>query len=188
MLTMSSPQHDESSLSQSYNWAWITFKWIAIIGIGLSAWGCLLALKILLGLSLLSYSAVRQAGMEEREAEDTVNDFGRAPVGESKEETVRRSCPNQDVKLMTQDYNKETKVYLDQVEDDLDIASSPRPDGNEPEGGYPTPRPESAATFTAEPLPLKPSKSEQSGGRGGKKGRKWKLEEVERWTMVKRIW
>lgn len=42
----------------------------------------------MLGLSLLSYSALRQAGMAEREAEDAVNDFGRAPVGEGKEEAV----------------------------------------------------------------------------------------------------
>ena len=49
-----------------------------------------MALKILLGLSLLSYSALRQAGMEEREAEDQVNDFGRSAVGERKEEAV---CP-----------------------------------------------------------------------------------------------
>lgn len=48
----------------------------------------LVALKILLALSLLSYSALRQAGMEEREAEDQVNDFGRSAVGERKEEAV----------------------------------------------------------------------------------------------------
>lgn len=48
----------------------------------------LVALKILLGLSLLSYSALRQAGMGEREAEDSVNDFGRAAVGERPEEAV----------------------------------------------------------------------------------------------------
>ena len=48
----------------------------------------LVALKILLGLSLLSYSALRQAGMKEREAEDAVNYFGRSAVGERKEEAV----------------------------------------------------------------------------------------------------
>jgi hypothetical protein len=51
----------------------------------------LVALKILLGLGLLSYSALRQAGMDEREAQDAVNDFGRAPVGISKEEIVSLS-------------------------------------------------------------------------------------------------
>ena len=51
----------------------------------------LVALKILLGLSLLSYSALRQAGMADREAEDVVNDFGRAAVGERKEEAVSLS-------------------------------------------------------------------------------------------------
>lgn len=53
----------------------------------------LVALKILLGLGLLSYSALRQAGMDEREAQDAVNDFGRAPVGISKEEIVSLSSP-----------------------------------------------------------------------------------------------
>lgn len=48
-------------------------------------------LKIILGLSLLGFSAMRQEGMDEREAEDSVNDYGRSAVGESKEETVRLS-------------------------------------------------------------------------------------------------
>jgi hypothetical protein len=87
MLTTSSHEHDESHFGLQ-GWAWGTIKWAAIVGVGLSAWSCLVALKILLGLSLLSFSAVRQAGMEEREREDKVNDLGRAPVGESKEETV----------------------------------------------------------------------------------------------------
>lgn len=54
----------------------------------------LVALKILLGLSLLSYSALRQTGMQEREAEDTVNDFGRSAVGERKEEAVSHVISN----------------------------------------------------------------------------------------------
>lgn len=49
----------------------------------------LVFLKIILGLSLLGFSAMRQEGMDEREAEDSVNDYGRSAVGESKEETVR---------------------------------------------------------------------------------------------------
>lgn len=49
----------------------------------------LMFLKIILGLSLLGFSAMRQEGMDEREAEDSVNDYGRSAVGESKEETVR---------------------------------------------------------------------------------------------------
>lgn len=48
----------------------------------------LVVLKILLGLGLLSYSALRQAGMDEREAEDKVNNFGRTAVGQNKEEIV----------------------------------------------------------------------------------------------------
>ncbi len=53
----------------------------------------LVVLKVLLGLSLLSFSALRQAGMDEREAEDAVNDFGRSAVGETKGEKVRPVCP-----------------------------------------------------------------------------------------------
>lgn len=57
----------------------------------------LVALKVLLGLLLLSYSALRQAGMEEREAEDSVNDIGRTAVGETKEEKVRPASSSFDV-------------------------------------------------------------------------------------------
>jgi hypothetical protein len=51
----------------------------------------LVALKILLGLSLLGFSAVRQEGMEDREKEDAVNNFGRSAVGETKAEAVSLS-------------------------------------------------------------------------------------------------
>lgn len=53
----------------------------------------LVFLKIILGLSLLGFSAMRQEGMDKREAEDSVNDYGRSAVGESKEETVRLYFP-----------------------------------------------------------------------------------------------
>jgi hypothetical protein len=106
MLISSSHNDDSSSTLDKGQIAWIVLRWTAGIGIGLSAWGwsvfrqfsgwkilticSLVALKILLGLSLLSYSALRQAGMKEREDEDAVNDFGRSAVGERKEEAV---CP-----------------------------------------------------------------------------------------------
>lgn len=61
---------------------------LVVAMISADTWYSLVALKILLGLSLLSFSALRQAGMDEREAEDVVNDFGRSAVGETKEETV----------------------------------------------------------------------------------------------------
>ena len=80
------------SLSRG-SWVWFALKWMAGIGVGICAWGCLVALKVLLGLSLLSFSALRRAGMETREAEDAVNDFGRAAVGESKEEKVSDDLP-----------------------------------------------------------------------------------------------
>ncbi|KAK1920829.1 eukaryotic membrane protein family-domain-containing protein [Papiliotrema laurentii] len=163
MLTTSSHEHDESHFGLQ-GWAWGTIKWTAIVGVGLSAWSCLVALKILLGLSLLSFSAVRQAGMEEREREDKVNDFGRAPVGESKEETA---------------YNQQTKEYLGSTSDDLDIS-----------GRRPLEKTDIRASYaSSKPDDDKKTPPGTTGvGSGAKKGKKWKLEEVERWTMVKRIW
>ncbi|KAG6881595.1 hypothetical protein C0992_000668 [Termitomyces sp. T32_za158] len=77
--------------------------------------------------------------MEAREAADVVNNWGRDPIGEGKEERV---------------YNKKLKSLLDNEEDDV-----PR---------------------TAEIGENKP-------GQQGKKGRV-ALEDLTRYTMVKRIW
>jgi len=85
MLTFS--PHDPTD-AMPRDWAWTALKWTGLIGGGLVGWGCLVVIKLLLGLGLLSFSAVRRAGMDEREREDEVNNFGRAAVGESKEETV----------------------------------------------------------------------------------------------------
>ena len=41
-----------------------------------------------MGINLISYAARRQAGMDARKVEDVVNDFGRNPVGEGREEQV----------------------------------------------------------------------------------------------------
>ena len=49
----------------------------------------LLVIKIILGVRLLTYATQRRAGMEAREQADRVNDFGRDPIGEGKEEQVR---------------------------------------------------------------------------------------------------
>lgn len=43
----------------------------------------------MLGAHLVSYATRRREGMEAREAGDVVNDFGRDPIGEGKEEQVR---------------------------------------------------------------------------------------------------
>jgi hypothetical protein len=48
-----------------------------------------LVIKVILGVNLVSYAAQRRAGMEARAAADVVNDFGRNPIGEGKEEQVR---------------------------------------------------------------------------------------------------
>lgn len=41
-----------------------------------------------MGVHLLSYATRRRAGMEAREAADVINDFGREPIGEGKDEQV----------------------------------------------------------------------------------------------------
>ena len=45
-------------------------------------------IKVIIGVNLLSYAAKRREGMEARETADVVNDFGRDPIGEGKEEQV----------------------------------------------------------------------------------------------------
>jgi hypothetical protein len=45
-------------------------------------------LKIIVGINLVHFAARRQAGMDARAREDTVNDFGRDPIGEGPEERV----------------------------------------------------------------------------------------------------
>ncbi|KAF5386234.1 hypothetical protein D9615_002677 [Tricholomella constricta] len=107
---------------------------------GFLFWICFLVIKVILGVNLVSYASRRRAGMEAREAIDVVNDFGRDPIGEGKEEQV---------------YNKKLKSLLDNEEDDV-----PR---------------------TAE------IGENKLGQQQGKKGRV-KLEDLTRYTMVKRIW
>jgi hypothetical protein len=41
-----------------------------------------------MGVNLITFATERRAGMEQREAEDVINDFGRDPIGESKDEKV----------------------------------------------------------------------------------------------------
>ena len=44
-----------------------------------------------MGVHLLSYASRRRTGMDAREAGDVVNDFGRDPIGEGKDERVRHA-------------------------------------------------------------------------------------------------
>ncbi|WVR04077.1 hypothetical protein IAU60_001076 [Kwoniella sp. DSM 27419] len=175
MLTSSSHHTDENIDITSGGWgtAWVAFKWASWVGVALCAWGCLIFLKVILGLALLSFSAMRQEGMEAREAEDVVNDFGRAPVGESKEET---------------DYNKQTRQYLSHRDDDLPAYSSPGVHLTGSRGGS-ADRPVGEAHAETPKKGLRRADDTAiDEDKGKKKGKKWKLEEVERWTMVKRIW
>ncbi len=45
-----------------------------------------------MGVSLISYATRRQPGMEARAEEDRINDFGRDPIGEGKDERVSLVC------------------------------------------------------------------------------------------------
>ncbi|KAJ3535704.1 hypothetical protein NM688_g6938 [Phlebia brevispora] len=121
---------------------WINIaKWGAMCAL---FWACIVVVKILMGVNLLSYATRRRAGMEARAAADVVNDFGRDPIGEGKEE---------------REYNQELKTLLDNKRDD---------------------------TFpVAEIGERKPS--DMKGESDGKKKR-LPLEEITRYTMVKRIW
>lgn len=117
-------------------------KWAVM---GVAFWLCFLALKVLLGVNLISYATRRQVGTEARAAADTINDFGRDPIGEGKEERK---------------YNKQLKKMVDDWRDDTvrvrEMGEGHMPDGN----GH---------------------------GSGGDKKRV-PLEELTRFTMVKRIW
>jgi hypothetical protein len=48
----------------------------------------LVVVKVILGVHLVGYAIWRRAGMETREREDEVNDYGRDSIGEGKEEQV----------------------------------------------------------------------------------------------------
>ena len=65
-------------------------------------------------------------------------------------------------------YNKQTSQYLSRDDDDLPEYSSP--------------------AVTRAQTPAKGAVEGEGGSQKRGKGKKWKLEEVERWTMVKRIW
>ncbi|EMD37504.1 hypothetical protein CERSUDRAFT_114143 [Gelatoporia subvermispora B] len=129
------------SLAELSHNDWINIaKWAAM---GFLFWLCFLVIKIIMGVQLLSYATRRRADMETREAADVINDFGRPPIGEGKEE---------------QEYNRELKKLLDNRRDD----SSP----------------------VAEIGERKPGRDDDAGG----KKKRLPLEDITRFTMVKRIW
>ncbi|KAI0268633.1 DUF747-domain-containing protein [Gloeopeniophorella convolvens] len=116
--------------------------------IGLTFWICFVLIKVIMGVNLVSYATRRRAGMEAREAADVINDFGRDPIGEGREERK---------------YNRELKTLLDSTHDDASRTS---------EIGERTANGKDAV---------------EPRGEDGKKKR-LRLEELTRFTMVKRIW
>ncbi|OXG09787.1 hypothetical protein C367_06966 [Cryptococcus neoformans Ze90-1] len=179
MLTMSHSHAEGSEFGNKgeeglWGMVWWGLKVASWIGMGICSWGCLVFLKIILGLSLLGFSAMRQEGMDEREAEDSVNDYGRSAVGESKEET---------------EYNRQTRVYLSKAADDL--PDYPSLSSSISQGGVSLPDAKVFQNSEAQQGNGESDKGRDKGvpkTDGVKKAKKWKLEEVERWTMVKRIW
>ncbi|KAH8083789.1 eukaryotic membrane protein family-domain-containing protein [Cristinia sonorae] len=118
-------------------------KWTAM---GIMFWVCTVVIKLIMGVRLLSYATRRRSGMEARIAADSVNDFGRDPIGEGQEERK---------------YNRDLKTLLDNKRDD--------------------------ATPVAEIGERKPEQNGKSSS-GGDKKKRLELEEITRFTMVKRIW
>ena len=116
----------------------------------------------MMGVNLLSYATRRRMGTEARKAADAVNDFGRDPIGEGKEERVSTTAFTTTTEELTgcQDYNRELKTLLDNKRDD--------------------------ASPVAEIGEHKPSVGAKDEGDGKKK--RLPLEEITRYTMVKRIW
>ncbi|KDR75015.1 hypothetical protein GALMADRAFT_140571 [Galerina marginata CBS 339.88] len=107
---------------------------------GFIFWLCFVVIKVIMGVNLVGYATRRRAGMDEREAADAINDFGRNPIGEGKEEQL---------------YNKKLKTLLDSDRDDMPHTSE---------------------------------MGENKSGEHGKKKGRVKLEDLTRYTMVKRIW
>jgi hypothetical protein len=122
-------------------------------------------LKIIIGINLVHYAARRQADMDEREREDKINDFGRDPIGEGPEERVRHSSLFllSHLTQYSQLYNKELKVILDDSRDDA------------------VPVAEMGETVAK-------AKNGKPSGDGGDKKKRVPLEDITRFTMVKRIW
>ncbi|KIL66316.1 hypothetical protein M378DRAFT_161198 [Amanita muscaria Koide BX008] len=132
-----SPKWASRSLSSASNLHYL--KWGTMLFL---FWVCFVVVKIIVGVNLLSYATRRHAGMDARVAGDNVNDFGRNPIGEGKEE---------------QKYNRELKAHLDNPQDD---AMRTAEIGENPSGG-----------------PYRKDKKERV-----------RLEDLTRYTMVKRIW
>lgn len=121
-------------------------------------------IKVIMGVRLLSYATKRRAGMEARAAADVINDFGRDPIGEGKEERVSfislcETTMPYTLLTPTQKYNRDLKTLLDNKQDD-----------------------------TAPVAEIGERKTGDKDTGGDVKRKRLALEEITRFTMVKRIW
>lgn len=81
---------NSSSAADNF-WHSSTARWLGILLGGFVCWVCLVALKIILGISLLNFATRRCGGMEARLAEDDeLNKLARSPLGEAEGERVSR--------------------------------------------------------------------------------------------------
>lgn len=122
-----------------------------------------------MGVYLVSYATRRRAGMEAREAEDVVNDYGRDPIGEGQEERVSYIftfpiTDSQYALLDVQKYNRELKDILGNAGDDASRV------------------PEIGERNSSDTNVIGSGRDEDG------KQKRPKLEELTRFTMVKRIW
>jgi hypothetical protein len=81
----SSPSHLSTLSALSTEEIIHLLKWCTM---GVLFWSCFIVIKIIIGINLVSYATRRGVDMEARAAADVVNDYGRDPIGEGKEEQV----------------------------------------------------------------------------------------------------
>lgn len=124
---------------------WLWYVNVFVVGIILiTGYISFLALKILLGVNLISYAGTRRTGTEARAAADRVNDFGRNPIGEGTEE---------------REYNKQLQKMVDNWRDDAVCVSE-----------------------------MGEEHGNNKHGVTGSAKKRVPLEDLTRFTMVKRIW
>lgn len=114
-LVFSRHLHDQRDLHPLVKWIamgmlfWLWCVNVFVIGIILiTGYVSFLALKVLLGVNLISYAGSRRTGTEARAVADHVNDFGRDPIGEGMEE---------------REYNKQLQKMVDNWRDDAMFVS-----------------------------------------------------------------
>ncbi|KAF8606126.1 DUF747-domain-containing protein [Ceratobasidium sp. AG-I] len=142
----------------AWSWSWTWVRAVQCAVVGLLGWVCLVTIKIMLGVNLLAYASGRKKGMDARIQAD---------------EDVNKFGRNPIGEgKEEQVYNRELKTVLSHAADDVPpISEMGLTSGNDENG-----RGRSRAGQGG------------GGGAGGGGRKKVTLEELTRFTMVKRIW